>query len=134
MVFEILLSVDWSVVCTLVPSFPTPGISDWSIRHEAILGLSRVNKTCRSLPMKDGLSEVAWAKMVERQAAERDTRVLQAFSLAQVRWCAYTCACFSANLCSCCLLLYSPPPLPPWCGMVTYAGVYRKMFCYVGHQ
>lgn len=70
-----------------LPSPPTPpGISDWSIRHEAVLGLSRVNKTCRSLPMKDGLSEVAWAKMVERQAAERDTRVLQAFSLAPVMY------------------------------------------------
>lgn len=34
--------------------------------------------------MKDGLSEVAWSKLVERQAAERDPRVLQAFNLAQV--------------------------------------------------
>lgn len=34
--------------------------------------------------MKDGLSEVAWSKLVERQTAERDARVLQAFNLAQV--------------------------------------------------
>ena len=34
--------------------------------------------------MKDGLSEVAWGRMVERQAAETDSRVLQAFNMAQV--------------------------------------------------
>ena len=57
----------------------------WQIRHGAVLGLSRVNKTCRSLPMKDGLSDVAWAKLAERQALERNASVLQAFSLTQVR-------------------------------------------------
>lgn len=56
----------------------------WQIRHGAVLGLSRVNKTCRSLPMKDGLSDVAWAKLAERQALERNASVLQAFSLTQV--------------------------------------------------
>lgn len=61
------------------------GFCDWQIRHGAILGLSRVSKTCRNLPMKDGLSEVAWSKLSERQVAERDTRVLQAFNLAQVQ-------------------------------------------------
>lgn len=61
-----------------------PDFCAWSVRHGAILGLSRVNKICLHLPMKDGLSEVAWAKLVEREAAERDTRVLQAFNLAQV--------------------------------------------------
>ena len=57
----------------------------WSIRYEAILGLSRVSKTCRSLPMKDGLSSVAWSKLMERHAAERDPRVLEAFNISQVR-------------------------------------------------
>jgi hypothetical protein len=40
--------------------------------------------------MKDGLSEVAWDKLTERQKAERNIKVLQAFNLAQVwPWAAY---------------------------------------------
>ena len=58
---------------------------DWSVRHGAVLGLSRVSKACRSLPMKDGLSDLAWWKLVERHKAECDIKVLQAFSIAQVQ-------------------------------------------------
>ena len=56
----------------------------WSVRHAAVLGLSRVSKTCRSLPMKDGLSNVAWSRLVERHTAESDPRVLHAFNISQV--------------------------------------------------
>lgn len=63
----------------------TVWLASWSVRHGAILGLSRVNVMCRSLPMKDGLSDVAWCRLVDRHRAEKDPRVLQAFNIAQVK-------------------------------------------------
>ncbi len=37
--------------------------------------------------MKDGLSSMAWSKLVETDSAERDKRVLEAYKLSQVRAC-----------------------------------------------
>ena len=48
------------------------------------MGLSRVCKACRSLPMKDGLSDLAWSKLLQIHAIEKDSRVSQAFDIAQV--------------------------------------------------
>ena len=64
------------------------GFSSWSIRHGAILGLSRVCRVCSNLPMKDGLSEVAWRKLMERHTAENDSRVIEAYKVSKVH---YTC-------------------------------------------
>lgn len=60
------------------------GLPSWCVRYLAIVGLSRVNRTCQSLPMKDDLSNVAWRKCVERRSAEPDKRVLKAFCISQV--------------------------------------------------
>ena len=64
--------------------FSTAEVTSWSVRHAAVLGLSRVCKVCRKLPMKDGLSSVAWSKLVERETAEKDDRVSEAYKLSQV--------------------------------------------------
>ncbi len=61
-----------------------PDFTSWTIRHGAVLGLSRVCKVCRHVPMKDGLSNVAWTKLVERDSEEKDGRVLEAYKLSQV--------------------------------------------------
>ena len=56
----------------------------WTIRHGAVLGLSRVCHTCKQLPMKDGLSTVAWSTLVSSHSTEKDARVLEAFKMSQV--------------------------------------------------
>lgn len=61
----------------------------WTIRHAAVLGLSRVCHTCKQLTMKDGLSSVTWSTLVHGHSTERDNRVLEAFKMSQV----YTCTC-----------------------------------------
>ncbi len=43
--------------------------------------------------MKDGLSSMAWSKLVETDSAERDKRVLEAYKLSQVRACECECEC-----------------------------------------
>ena len=63
---------------------PPPDLSSWSVRHCAILGLSRVCRTCRKLPMKDGMSNVSWSKLMQRHSIEKDNRVLEAYKLSQV--------------------------------------------------
>ena len=65
--------------------------SSWSVRHGAILGLSRVCRVCSRLPMKDGLSEVAWSKLMERHDSESDSRVTEAYKVSKVQM--YTCLC-----------------------------------------
>ena len=74
--------------------FTDAGFSSWSIRHGAILGLSRVSRVCSSLPMKDGLSEVAWSKLTERHAAENDSRVIEAYKVSKVH--VYSVECLEA--------------------------------------
>lgn len=34
--------------------------------------------------MKDGLSEVAWSKLIERHSAENDARVIEAYKISKV--------------------------------------------------
>lgn len=63
---------------------PPLDLSSWSVRHCAILGLSRVCRTCRKLPMKDGMSNVSWSKLMQRHSIEKDSRVLEAYKLSKV--------------------------------------------------
>ena len=49
-----------------------------------MLGLSRVCRVCSNLSMKDGLSEVAWSKLIERHSAENDARVIEAYKISKV--------------------------------------------------
>jgi hypothetical protein len=56
----------------------------WTIRHGAVLGLSRVCHTCKQLAMKDGLSSVAWSTLMNGHSTEKDTRVLEAFRMSQI--------------------------------------------------
>ena len=44
---------------------------------------------CSSLPMKDGLSEVAWSKLMERHTIENDSRVIEAYKVSKVHMCDY---------------------------------------------
>ena len=74
----------FSPLCHHGINLPTPDLSSWSVRHCAILGLSRVCRTCRKLPMKDGMSNVSWSKLMQRHSIEKDNRVLEAYKLSQV--------------------------------------------------
>ena len=35
--------------------------------------------------MKDGLSEVAWSKLIERHSSEKDPRVVEAYKVSKVK-------------------------------------------------
>lgn len=41
-------------------------------------------RVCLDLPMKDGLSSVAWSKLMERHSIEKDNKVLEAYKISQV--------------------------------------------------
>ena len=44
---------------------------------------------CHDLPMKDGLSSVAWSKLMQRHSLEKEDKVLEAYKISQVS----TCTC-----------------------------------------
>ena len=60
------------------------GFNSWSIRHGAVVGLSRVCLVCSDLPIKDGLSDIAWSKLMERYSTENDARVIEAYKVSKV--------------------------------------------------
>lgn len=57
----------------------------WTVRHAAVLGLSRVVQVCKSVPLREGFSHVAWRGLTEVHSTERDPRVTEAFKLSLVR-------------------------------------------------
>ena len=61
------------------------GLNSWSIQHGAVLGLSRICQAYSNLPMKEGLSHVAWSKLMERQSTENDARVIEAYKVSKVQ-------------------------------------------------
>lgn len=60
------------------------GLPSWAVRFVAILGLSRVSRICTKMNLKDGLSTVAWDRLMEAHSMERDKRVMEAYKLRQV--------------------------------------------------
>ncbi len=54
------------------------------MRHAAVLGLSRVVRVCKRVPLREGFSHVAWRGLTELHTAEQDPRVTEAFKLALV--------------------------------------------------
>ena len=68
-------------------STPPVGLSSWAIRFVALLGLSRVCRVCSKMHLKDGMSALAWSRLVEAHATERDSRVMEAYKTRQVGVC-----------------------------------------------
>lgn len=60
------------------------GFPSWAVRFVAILGLSRVSRVCSKMNLKDGVSAVAWTRLMEAHSVERDKRVMEAYKLRQV--------------------------------------------------
>ncbi len=56
----------------------------WTVRHAAVLGLSRVVRVCGPVAVQDGFSHVAKGRLTEAHSHEKEPRVLEAFKLAQV--------------------------------------------------
>ena len=66
-------------------------LPSWAIRFVALLGLSRVCRVCSRMHLKDGLSAVAWGRLMEAHAAESDKRVMEAYKLRQVGVAYFSC-------------------------------------------
>ena len=87
-------------MCVCLMTFSSDFMA-WTIRHGAVLGLSRVCHTCKQLAMKDGLSSVAWSTLMNGHSTEKDTRVLEAFRMSQVHvHVHYKCTC-TVHTCTC---------------------------------
>lgn len=66
-------------------SLPTEdGEDSWKVRYGAIDSLVRVCRYYGNDPTKDGITNVTWSAVTERQSTESEPGVLEAMKIAEV--------------------------------------------------